>query len=150
MTAHIQYPAIEKETYVSKDSGEEITLPATLSKTILTDILRGDMGFDGVILTDAMEMDAIAKNFDPMDAARLAINAGVDILLMPVDPGKMVDQEGLAKLDQYIADLAALVDNGTISMERVDESVLRILALKDKHGLLDAYDGPSTTRSSGR
>ena len=141
MTAHIQYPAIEKETYVSKDSGEEITLPATLSKTILTDILRGDMGFDGVILTDAMEMDAIAKNFDPMDAARLAINAGVDILLMPVDPGKMVDQEGLAKLDQYIADLAALVDNGTISMERVDESVLRILALKDKHGLLDAYDG---------
>ena len=141
MTAHIQYPAIETETYVSRDSGEEITLPATLSRTILTGILRGDMGFDGVILTDAMEMDAIAKNFDPMDAARLAIQAGVDILLMPVDPGTTTDREGLAKLDRYIADLAALTDNGTIPMERVDESVLRILALKEKHGLLDAYDG---------
>ncbi|MBQ9719538.1 MAG: glycoside hydrolase family 3 protein, partial [Oscillospiraceae bacterium] len=141
MTAHIQYPAIEKEAYISKDSGEEIALPATLSKTILTDILRGDMGFDGVILTDAMEMDAIAKNFDPMDAARLAINAGVDILLMPVDPGTLTDQEGLAKLDQYIAGLAALADDGTIPMARVDESVLRILALKERHGLLDAYNG---------
>ena len=141
MTAHIEYPAIEKETYVSKDSGEAITLPATLSKTILTDILRGDMGFDGVILTDAMEMDAIAKNFDPMDAARLAICAGVDILLMPVDPGRMTDAEGIAQLDRYIADLTALVDSGAIPMERVDESVARILALKEKHGLLDAYEG---------
>ena len=141
MTAHIEYPAIEKETYVSKDSGEAITLPATLSKTILTDILRGDMGFDGVILTDAMEMDAIAKNFDPMDAARLAICAGVDILLTPVDPGRMTDAEGIAQLDRYIADLTALVDSGAIPMERVDESVARILALKEKHGLLDAYEG---------
>lgn len=143
MTAHIQYPAIEKETYVSKESGEEINLPATLSKTILTGILRGDMGFDGVILTDAMDMDAISKNFDPMDAARLAIEAGVDILLMPVDPGAIVDAEGVAKLDQYVAGLAALVDDGTIPMARIDESVMRILTLKEKHGLLNAYDGAS-------
>ncbi|MBQ9459426.1 MAG: S-layer homology domain-containing protein [Oscillospiraceae bacterium] len=141
MTAHIQYPAIETETYVSKASGENINLPATLSKTILTGILRGDMGFGGVILTDAMDMDAISKNFDPMDAARLAIGAGVDILLMPVDPGALVDAEGVAKLDQYVADLAKLADEGAIPMARIDESVARILALKEKHGLLDAYDG---------
>lgn len=149
MTAHIQYPAIEKETYVSKDSGEAITLPATLSRTILTDILRGDMGFDGVILTDAMDMDAIAKNFDPMDAARLAINAGVDILLIPVDPGSMTDAEGLARLDQYIADLTALVDGNANLSARVNESVSRILALKEKHGLLDAYSGMKPFTSVG-
>ena len=81
MTAHIVYPQIETETYVSKLTGDTINLPATLSKTIITDILRGDMGFDGVVATDAMEMDAIAKHFDKYDAARLAIDAGVDILL---------------------------------------------------------------------
>ena len=140
MTAHIQYPAIEKETYISKESGQGIPLPATLSRTILTDILRGDMGFDGVILTDAMDMDAIAKNFDPMDAARLAITAGVDILLMPVDPGLLVDSEGLAKLDQYVSDLTALAQSGAIPMERIDDAVTRILRLKARHGLLDAYD----------
>ena len=85
MTAHIVYPQIETETYVSKLTGDTINLPATLSKTIITDILRGDMGFDGVVATDAMEMDAIAKHFDKYDAARLAIDAGVDILLMPVE-----------------------------------------------------------------
>ena len=144
MTAHIQYPAVERETYPSVSSGEAITLPATLSKTILTDILRGDMGFDGVILTDAMDMDAISKNFDPMDAARLAIHAGVDILVMPVDPGVLVSGEGIEKLDQYVTELAALVDDGTISMEKVDAAVTRILALKERHGLLTPYGGAKT------
>ena len=141
MTAHIQYPEIEKGTYISKASGDPIALPATLSKTILTDILRGDMGFDGVIVSDSMVMDAIAKNFDPMDTARLAIAAGVDILLMPVSDGLPADGEGIRVLEKYIADLTALVENGVIPMDQVDAAVLRVLALKEKHGLLDAYDG---------
>ena len=141
MTAHIQYPAIETQTYVSKDTGEDIYLPATLSKTILTDILRIDMGFDGVIVTDAMDMDAIDRNFDPMDAACLAINAGADILLMPVDPAELVDAEGIEKLEEYIDGIVKLVEDGAIPMERIDESVTRILALKETHGLLDDYDG---------
>ena len=140
MTAHIQYPAIETQSYVSKDTGEDICLPATLSKTILTDILRIDMGFDGVIITDAMDMDAIDRNFDPMDAARLAINAGADILLMPVAPTELVDAEGIEKFEEYIDGVVKLVENGAIPMERIDESVARILALKETHGLLDDYD----------
>ena len=137
MTAHIQYPEIEKQTAVSVDSGEEIALPATLSHTILTDILRGDMGFDGVIISDAMEMQAIATHFDPMDVARMALEAGVNIILMPVDTST---PEGLDALDQYIADVAAMADDGTIAMEKLDDSVLRILKLKEKHGLLKPYD----------
>lgn len=137
MTAHIQYPAIETQTVTSAETGEEIYLPATLSRTILTDILRGDMGFEGVIITDAMEMDAIARHFGALDAARLAIEAGVDILLMPVDTSTPA---GLAALDQYIADLAAVVDDGKIDPAKVDAAVTRILALKERKGLLAPYE----------
>ena len=137
MTAHIQYPLIEEQTAVSTDSGEEINLPATLSKTILTDLLRGEMGFEGVIISDALNMGAIAQHFEPLTVAQMAIEAGVNILLMPVNTSGL---EGLAALDQYISDIAALVEEGTIPAERVDDSVLRILKLKEKHSLLEAYD----------
>lgn len=137
MTAHIQFPDIERTTYRSKSTGDEIYLPATLSKTILKDILRRDMGYDGIIVTDSMDMDAIDKHFDRMDAAALAINAGVDILLMPVAP---YTRAGIQELERYIASLVSLADNGTISMDNVNASVLRILTLKDKHGMLEAYN----------
>ena len=138
MTAHIQYPQIETNTYRSILTGEDIYLPATLSKTIITDILRGDMGFDGVVVTDAMEMDAITKHFDKFDAAKLAIEAGVDILLMPYDPSAKTDFE---EMDNYISTLAQMADNGEISMENIDAAVSRILRLKESNGLFAAYDG---------
>ncbi len=137
MTAHIQFPNIETETYTSISTGEEITLPATLSKKFINDILRTDMNYDGVVITDAMQMDAIAENFDRLDSAQLAFNAGVDILLMPMDTYSAEDFE---ELSQYISDIAELADNGTISMESIDNSVLRILRLKQKRGLLDTYN----------
>lgn len=137
MTAHIVYPQIETETYISKKTGEEINLPATLSKKIITDILRGDMGFDGVVITDAMEMDAIAAHFDKYDAAKLAIEAGVDILLMPVD---MTTKEGFDEMDAYISNLAQKADNGEIPMEKINAAVLRILKLKENNGLFEEYD----------
>ncbi len=133
MTAHIQYPNIEKQTYVSKASGEKIYLPATLSKTILTDCLRKDLGFDGLIVTDAMDMDAIAENFDPMDSARFAINAGANMILMPVD---LSTNEGIANLDKYINGVVAQIKAGQISENRVNDSVYRILKMKAKYGLM--------------
>lgn len=139
MTAHIQYPLIEKETYVSVKDGREIELPATLSKTIITDVLRNDLGFEGVVVTDAMNMAAIAGHFAPLDAAKLAIEAGVDILLTPVDPGS---DAGIEALDRYISDVAALVDAGEISSRNVDRAVTRILTMKEKHRLLTPYEAP--------
>jgi len=141
MTAHIQYPKIETETYISIETGKAITLPATLSKTIITDILRGDMGFGGVIVTDALNMDAIEKNFNKLDTARLAIEAGVDILLMPVDTST---KAGIDDLDRYVINVAKLVDDGTISMDKVDAAVLRILRLKEKKDLLEPYRSADT------
>ena len=133
MTAHIQYPKIEAQTYTSISTGEEIYLPATLSKTILTDILRTDIGYEGVVITDAMDMAAIAEHFDEMDSARLAINAGADMILMPVD---LSNPEGLAHLDEYIDGVVSQINSGAISADRVDESVYRIMKMKAKYGLL--------------
>ena len=138
MTAHIQYPQIERDTYVSKETGEEIYLPATLSDTIISDILRSDMRYDGVVVTDAMNMDAIAKHFDPLDAVTLAINAGVDIILMPAD---ISSAEGRDQLETEIKQLAQKADSDEAFMIKINTAVLRILKLKEKHGLLSAYDG---------
>ncbi len=138
MTAHIVYPQIETGTYISKLTGEKINIPATLSETIITGILRGDMGYDGVVTTDAMDMDAIAKHFDKYDAAKFAIEAGVDILLMPVE---MQSTEDFAEMDTYITTLAQMANNGEIKMEKVNAAVLRILRLKENNGLFNTYDG---------
>ena len=136
MTAHIQYPQIETGTYRSKSTGKYISLPATLSKTMLTDVLRRDLGFDGVVVTDAMNMDAIADHFSRLDAAKLAINAGADILLTPVDTSSA---SGMQQLRTYISDLTALTKQGEISISNVNAAVRRILRLKYRKGLFAPY-----------
>lgn len=134
MTAHIQYPLIEKNTYVSISSGETVYLPATLSKTILTDIVRDDMGFEGVVITDSMQMDALAKNYDIYETAVMAINAGVDILL---DPFVIWSEEDIAKAEDYIDHIVQAVNDGLISEDRINESCTRVIELKLKRGLFD-------------
>ena len=136
MTAHIQYPQIEKETYPSVSTGEQVYLPATMSRVILTDILRHDMGFDGVIVTDALDMKAITDNFSMEDTLTLTIQAGVDLLILPA----VYDSGHLRDLDTYLNMAVALVESGRIEEGRIDESVLRILKLKEKYGVLGRRD----------
>ena len=136
MTAHIQFPKIEKETYVSIKDGEKVGLPATLSRTIITGLLREQMGYDGIVITDSMEMDAIAAHFDPIDAAVLAINAGDDILLCPADLYKSQDTNTFEAFETYLAALAARVEAGDIKEEELDDSVYRILSLKKEKGIV--------------
>ncbi len=137
MTAHIQFPEIEKETYVSTQDGKEVTLPATLSRTIINDLLRNEMGYDGIVITDSMVMEAIASHFDPADAAVLAINAGVDILLCPVDLYNDSELDTLPKMDEYMAALVKRVEAGDIKTEELDDSVFRILKLKKEKNLCE-------------
>ncbi|MBQ6907687.1 MAG: beta-hexosaminidase, partial [Clostridia bacterium] len=132
MTAHIVYPQIETTKYISKKTGEEITLPATMSKTILTDILRGDLGYDGIIITDALNMSAIAEHYDKKDVAKYAINAGVDLILMPAS---LTYENG--EIDAYIDMVEELVRSGEVRESDIDESVYRILRLKQKMGILN-------------
>ena len=134
MTAHIEFPQIEKDTWISRKNGRTIALPATLSDDILTGLLRDRMGYEGVIITDAIEMKAIKDHFDPIDAAELAINAGVDIIL---NPGDITTEKHVAELETYISRIAARVEDGAISEATIDEAVLRILNLKKKYGILE-------------
>jgi beta-N-acetylhexosaminidase len=112
MSAHIAVPALD-----------EPTLPATLSPKILTGILRDEMGFKGIIVTDALEMGGIAQGFPVGDAAVRAIEAGADVLLMPSDPEAAIN-----------AVMAAL-KSGRITQKRLEESVMRILSAKAHVGL---------------
>lgn len=134
MTAHIQYPQVEKETAISKKDGSEIRLPATLSKTILTDLVRNEMHYDGIIVTDALNMDAISQNFGETDACIRAIKAGVDICLMPTILRSKAD---MPKMDAILDGVEAAVNSGEISVDRINESVKRILSLKEKRGILN-------------
>ncbi|MDR0974870.1 MAG: beta-N-acetylhexosaminidase [Ruminococcus sp.] len=111
MTAHITAPALDPES-----------IPATFSKPILTDILRNQLGFEGVIITDALGMGAVAEW--GTESSLRAIEAGADIILMPED---------------YVAAKDAIIsaiDSGRLTEERINESVLRILKMKEKHELI--------------
>jgi len=103
--------------------------PASLSKTIITDLLRKELNFNGVVITDDMTMGAIVKNYSISNAAIKSVNAGSDIVL--VCHGH--DNE-VAVIDA----LKKAVKDGTITEERIDESVYRILKLKDKYKLTDS------------
>ncbi len=145
MTAHIQYPQIEKDTYVSKANGQKINLPATLSKKILTGILRENLGYKGLIITDSMEMKAISDNFDKVDASAMAINAGADMILMPV---QLSSDKALKELDAYMDGLLTKVKSGEISEDRINESVKRIIETKNKYGLLNTSVEASSKKAA--
>ncbi|MGG1595623.1 beta-N-acetylhexosaminidase [Terribacillus saccharophilus] len=139
MTAHVQFPAFDDTTYISKKDGQEILVPATLSKKVLTGLLREEMGFEGVIVTDALNMKAIADNFGQEEAVVLALKSGVDIALMPAQVNSLEMEENLASV--YNAVLEA-IESGDLPMEQVNASVERILKLKEKRGILTPDNAP--------
>lgn len=124
MTAHVTFPKIDNTKAISKKTGEEIALPATLSHKVLTELMREEMGYEGIITTDAMNMGAIVEHFGPVDAAIRAVKAGTDIVLMPVG------------LSEVRSGLLEAIDSGEISVDRIEASVERILSLKIKRGVI--------------
>ena len=117
MTTHIVFSALDTK------------YPATLSKQVLTGLLRENLGYQGLIVTDGMEMSAIAKNYGVSQAAILAINAGADILCYTsvTDPMKA------------IPDVLQAIAEGEISMDRINDAVERILLKKLKYNLFEDY-----------
>nr|WP_263324789.1 glycoside hydrolase family 3 protein [Neobacillus sp. Marseille-Q6967] len=126
MTAHVTFPKVDPTKAISQKDGTEIAVPATLSYKVLTELMREEMGYKGVIVTDAMNMKAISDHFGPVDAAVRSVKAGTDIILMPV--GIKDVAEGL-----YTA-----VNSGEISIGRIEKSVERILTLKLNRGIVKA------------
>jgi len=116
MVSHILLPNVDD------------TNPASMSKTIITDILRKDLNFDGVVVSDDMTMGAITNDYDISEACIKAINAGTDLLLVC---------HGYDNEVKVINSIKEAVNNKTISMDRIDESVYRILSLKENYKLSD-------------
>lgn len=100
------------------------TLPASLSPAAITTLLRQELGFDGVVITDALRMAAITEGFSSAQAAVLALEAGADILLLPDD------------LDKAAQGVLKAVREQRLTLERIDLSVERILALKIQSGII--------------
>jgi beta-N-acetylhexosaminidase len=131
MTAHTIYPAYDEQ------------LPATLSTRILTDLLRGELGFDGVIVSDAIGMAAILKQWPLPRACVLAIKAGVDTILLKAD------DESRA---QCFFGIKMAVESGELPMARLDDAVRRLLTMKADQGLFEkaGKGDPERTRSIAR
>ena len=119
MTAHIAVPEL---------SGE--TIPATLSEPVLTGLLRNDLGFDGIIFTDAMDMVAVDRLFPRGEAAVRAVLAGADVILMPRDVKQSMDA------------IVRAIAEGRLTEARLDESVGRLLRLKEDLGLSEERTVP--------
>lgn len=117
MVAHILFPKLDPNK------------PASLSKTIIGEQLRGEMGYQGVVITDDLTMGAIVEHFDMATAAMATIEAGSDILLIA---------HGYDNERVVVKHILQNVVNGTLSESRIDESVYRILTLKSKYELSDA------------
>ena len=113
MPGHLAVPALEPDA----------TVPASLSRNILTGLLRDDLKFRGLIVTDAMDMGGVTSMYPPDEAAIRAVEAGADIVLQPPVP------------DTSLAGLENAVKSGRLSEKRIDESVRRILQAKARLGL---------------
>lgn len=117
MVAHIKYPKIDS-------SGK----PASLSPIIIQGTLREELGYDGVVITDDLEMGAIEQNYGSGEAAVMALEAGADIILFGHTPDKASEAYGA---------IQTAVETGRLSEAEIDEHVLRILKLKEKYKLTD-------------
>lgn len=113
---------------VSNISSKEVTandIPDSLSATIITELLRGDLGFDGVVITDALDAAVITESYTPAEAAVAAIEAGADVLYRPAD------------FDEAYEGVLQAVTDGKITKERIRESLVRIYRVKYKDKVLD-------------
>lgn len=128
MTAHIQYPALDPAPLPDTD----FTCPATLSRRILTDLLRDRLGFDGVIITDALDMRAISDRLAPEAAVEACFRAGADIALMPV---LARDAASLERLLALVPQLVAAVRDGRLDETEIRASAARIQALQARFAL---------------
>lgn len=116
MVAHILYPEIDKED------------PASLSNEIINNILRRDLNFNGVVISDDMTMGAVVSNYTLEEAVIKFLKAGGDLALVC---------HGLDNPYKVIEKIKESVDNGTITMEEIDAKIYRLLTLKDKYKLED-------------
>ena len=135
MAAHILYPKLEQDQMLSQKTGKPESLPATLSDDIITGLLKETLGFQGMVVSDAMNMAGITDTFRETQAAVLAIQAGVDMICMPASG--IYSRKDMSRMDAIIDSITQAVETGEIPMSRIDDALTRILTVKKDRGILD-------------
>ena len=110
MVGHVNYPNLTNDN-----------IPSSLNKKIITDLLRDELGYEGIVVTDAINMKALTNNYTEQEIYELGIKAGVDMFIMPSDISKAIDS------------IEALVNDGSIEEELINKAVIRILKVKEKY-----------------
>lgn len=142
MTAHIQYPDLDDST-IENITGDKIIRPATMSRKILTDLLRKRMGFDGIIATDALDMAGIAHHFDEVTAVVETFVAGADLAVMPFKIRKSEDIDKFYAFVKSVAQtLQQKVDKKEFSLTEITQSIARINSYKAKYITLPKTSAP--------
>lgn len=129
MTAHIQYPELDSSTLANKH-GEQMLKPATMSRAIMHDLLRVKLNYQGVVITDALDMAGISDFFDSTSAVIETFKAGVDIALMPI---AIRTPDDIKQLDLLLNALTSAVQEGKLNGEEINRSAARINRLKQRH-----------------
>ncbi len=142
MSAHIQYPQLDSTTLPTRD-GSAAVVPATLSESILTGLLRGELGYEGLIVTDALDMAGIARFFTPHQALVHTFNAGADIALMPVPVRTVQD---ISRFSQLMAGLTTAITDGELDRRQLALSAARIASTKTAFRLGQYLDAPLASR----
>lgn len=124
MVGHISVPSLDEEK------------PATLSKKIVPEILRKDMQYDGVVISDSLTMGALTQKYSTEEIVSGLFDADIDIFLMA------------GNLDEYISAINTALENGTITEKQIDEKVTRILTMKFKNGVIETEQKPTQPASS--
>ncbi len=137
MAAHAAFPRLNLQ---EMDENGKL-LPSSLSKNFISTLLRGRLGYDGLVISDDLEMGAIVRNYGIGEACKMAVNAGVDMLAICADADRI--REG------YNAVLSA-VRNREIGEERIDESLVRIAAVKSLIAEPVEFDQAAVTHLSDR
>lgn len=126
MTAHIQYPVLDNSFFVNK-KGEKIIRPATMSRKILTNLLREEMAFDGIIATDALDMAGVTHFFTDVEAVVETFTAGADLAVMPF---KVRTPSDIAAFSVFIKEVAqaliAQIEQGNYQLAEFEQSIVRL------------------------
>ena len=133
MTAHIQYPALDNNVFVSK-SGEKLIRPATMSRKILSSLLRQEMNFDGIIATDALDMAGVAHFFTEEEAVVETFLAGADLAVMPFKVRTPKDIENFYQFIKVVAsELKQRIAQGDYQVAEFEQSIARLDRYKDRY-----------------
>ncbi|PWA03244.1 hypothetical protein BB558_000612 [Smittium angustum] len=138
VASHIQVPSLDDTAIPNDINGTMVVVPASLSKTIVTEKLRTQMGFNGVVISQEIDVPEMRDNFNVENIVSMAFKAGVDIINLPTE---IVNLTQTTIFDTIYSKISSEIQSGNYTMDELDSSVRRIMAFKNKYGVFRITTG---------